>query len=86
MPVSSWAQAGISVRAQPLSEVLVNFERRAPAEVRALNDSSISAEVSAVVHSVHADVGQSVAKGDLLLELNPTDYQLNLKQARQKPS
>ena len=82
MPVSAWAQAGISVRAQPLSEVLVDFERRAPAEVRALNDSSISAEVSAVVLSVHADVGQSVAKGDLLLELNPTDYQLNLKQAR----
>jgi RND family efflux transporter MFP subunit len=49
--------------------------------VRALNDSSISAEVSAVVLSVHADVGQAVAKGDLLLELNPTDYQLNLKQA-----
>jgi len=49
--------------------------------VRALNDSSISAEVSAVVLSVHADVGQVVAKGDLLLELNPTDYQLNLKQA-----
>ncbi len=82
MPVSAWAQAGISVRTQPLSEVLVDFERRAPAEVRALNDSSISAEVSAVVLSVHADVGQSVAKGDLLLELNPTDYQLNLKQAK----
>jgi len=82
MPVSAWAQAGISVRTQPLSEVLVEFERRAPAEVRALNDSSISAEVSAIVLSVHADVGQIVAKGDLLLELNPTDYQLNLKQAR----
>ncbi len=81
-PLSTWAQAGTSVRTQPLSEVLVDFERRAPAEVRALNDSIISAEVSAVVLSVHADVGQSVAKGDLLLELNPTDYQLNLKQAR----
>jgi RND family efflux transporter MFP subunit len=81
MPVLVLAQAGISVRTEALSEVLVNFERRAPAEVRALNDSSISAEVSAVVLSVHADIGQVVEKGDLLLELNPIDYQLNLKQA-----
>ena len=81
MPVSVLAQTGIHVRTQVLSEVLVDFERKAPAEVRALNDSMIAAEVSAVVHSVHADVGQAVAKGDLLLELNPTDYHLNLKQA-----
>jgi RND family efflux transporter MFP subunit len=81
MPVLVLAQVGINVRTEALSEVLVDFERRAPAEVRALNDSSISAEVSAVVLSVHADIGQVVAKGDLLLELNPIDYQLNLKQA-----
>jgi RND family efflux transporter MFP subunit len=81
MPAISWAQTGIYVRTQVLGDVLVDFERRAPAEVRALNDSNMSAEVSAVVLSVHADVGQAVAKGDLLLELNPTDYQLNLKQA-----
>jgi len=82
MPAVSWTQTGIHVRTQVLSEVLVDFERRAPAEVRALNDSSMSAEVSAVVLSVHADVGQTVTKGDLLLELNHTDYQLNLKQAK----
>lgn len=81
IPVVSWAQAGIHVRTQSLSELLIDFERKAPAEVRALNESLLSAEVSAVVHSVHAHVGQTVAKGDLLLELNPTDYQLNLKQA-----
>jgi len=81
MPVSIWAQAEVSVRTQALNEVLVDFERRAPAEVRALNDSTIAAEVSSVVLSVHADVGQAVKKGDLLLELNPVDYQLNLKQA-----
>ena len=81
MPVSLWAQAEVSVRTQALNEVLVDFERRAPAEVRALNDSTIAAEVSSVVLSVHADVGQAVKKGDRLLELNPVDYQLNLKQA-----
>ena len=81
MPVSLWAQTVVNVRTQSLSEVLVDFERRAPAEVRALNDSTIAAEVSSVVLSVHADVGQAVKQGDLLLELNPVDYQLNLKQA-----
>jgi len=81
MPSSLWAQSAVNVRAQVLSEVLVDFERRAPAEVQALNDSTIAAEVSAVVLSIHADVGQAVKKGDLLLELNPADYQLNLKQA-----
>lgn len=82
MPALGWAQSDINVRVQALGEVLIDFERRAPAEVRALNDSTISAEVSAVVLSVHADVGQAVARGDLLLELDPIDYQLNLKQAQ----
>jgi len=81
MPAWLAAQTGIAVRTEPLSEVLVDFERRAPAEVLALNDASIAAEVSAVVLTVHADVGQVVAKGDLLLELDPLDYRLNLKQA-----
>lgn len=81
MPASIWAQTVVNVRAQPLADVLVDFERRAPAEVRALNDSTMAAEVSAVVLSVHADVGQVVKAGDLLLELDPVDYQLNLKQA-----
>ena len=80
LPVSLSAQTAINVRTQALSEVLVDFERRAPAEVRALNDSTIAAEVSAVVLSVHADVGQAVKKGDLLLELDPVDYQLNFQQ------
>jgi len=81
IPALSWAQTGIHVRTQSLSELLIDFERKAPAEVRALNESLISAEVSAIVLSVHADVGQTIAKDDLLLELNPADYLLNLKQA-----
>lgn len=81
LPVSLWAQTPASVRTEALGDVLVEFERRAPAEVSALNEANIAAEVAAVVLSVHADVGQAVNKGDLLLELNPVDYQLNLKQA-----
>ena len=62
LPVLTMAQSETSVRTQVLSEVLVDFERKAPAEVRALNDSSIAAEVSAVVLSVHADVGQACSE------------------------
>ena len=82
VPVLALAQSGVQVRTQPLGELLIDFARKAPAEVRALNDSQISAEVSAIVLSVHADVGQTVSRGDLLLELDPVDYQLNLDQAK----
>lgn len=81
VPSGLSAQAAVNVRAKLLQDVLVDFERRAPAEVKALNDSTIAAEVNAVVLSVHADVGQAVKKGDLLLELDPADFHLNLKQA-----
>lgn len=81
IPAGLSAQVEVNVRAQVLKEVLVDFERRAPGEVKALNDSTIAAEVAAVVLSVHADVGQAVKEGDLLLELNPVDFHLNLKQA-----
>jgi RND family efflux transporter MFP subunit len=76
------AQSGVNVRTKMLREVLVDFERRAPAEVKALNESMLSAEVAAVVKSVHVDVGQAVDKGGLLLQLDPADYELNLRQAR----
>jgi RND family efflux transporter MFP subunit len=81
LPTSLWAQTAINVKARPLSEVLVDFERRAPAEVLALNDAVLAAEVSAVVLEVNADIGQTVRKGDLLLQLDAADYRLNLKQA-----
>ena len=57
MPAALWAQPTVNVRAQTLDKVVVDYERRAPAEVRALNDSTIAAEVASVVLSVHADVG-----------------------------
>lgn len=73
--------AQVPVQVQPLREVLVDLERRAPADVRALNDALLAAEVAAVVDSVQADVGQRVAAGELLLVLDEADYQLALQQA-----
>ena len=75
------AAAQLSVQVRPLSEVLVDLERRAPADVQPLNNALIAAEVTAVISTVHAEVGQQVSQGDLLLQLDATDYQLTLRQA-----
>jgi membrane fusion protein (multidrug efflux system) len=42
----------------------------------------ISAQVPAQVAAVHIDDNQAVHKGDLLVELDPTDYQVALSQAQ----
>ncbi len=79
LPALAWAQ--VPVQVQSLGETLVDLERRAPADVRPLNDALMAAEVSAVVAAVYADVGQQVEPGQLMLQLDATDYQLNLRQA-----
>ncbi len=43
---------------------------------------SISPRVSAVVAAIHVDDNRYVHEGDLLVELDPTDYEIALNQAR----
>lgn len=74
------AQETIAVSVQPLAEVLVDLERSAAAEVMALNKAVISAEITGVIRQIHADVGAAVSRGDVLVEIDPTDYQLALQQ------
>ena len=78
-PAMAWAQVPVEVRL--LGEILVDLERRAPADVQPLNDALMAAEVSAVVVAVHADVGQQVEPGQVMLQLEAIDYELNLRQA-----
>ena len=66
---------------QPLSEVAAGAGGNAAADVVPQNDSTLSAELAATVKGIHADVGDRVARGDLLLTLDPTDYRLQLNQA-----
>lgn len=80
--VATSLSAQVSVRVENLEAVLVDLERRAPAQVEPLNDARLAAEVSAVVSAVHADVGQQVSQGDVLLELDARDYQLSVYQAQ----
>jgi len=53
----------------------------APAEVRSANESGLSADVTARVDAVIAEVGSKVAKGETLLRLDDRDYRLALEQA-----
>ncbi len=75
------AQEPTPVQVQPLAEVLIDMERNAPADVRSLNVATVSAEVTAVVRQVLADVGEKVSSGDILLELEAADYRLAVQQA-----
>ena len=75
------AQATISVSARPLSDLLVDSERRAPAKVLSANRAAITSEVSAIVKTVHRDVGADVSKGELLIELDSANARNALAQA-----
>ncbi len=63
-----------------VAELAITQTHRAPAEVVSLNSSAIAAEVQAVVAAVHADAGTRVEAGAPLLELDPTDLALAVRQ------
>jgi len=75
------AQEPIPVRTGPVSDVLVDVEQNAPAAVLSLNVATVSAEVTAVVRRVLKDVGETIRQGELLLELDTSDYRLAVQQA-----
>ena len=79
---SATAQMAVPVRTQALAELLIQVDYSAPADVQSLNTATLSAEVTGVVKSVQANVGQEVGAGQLLLDLDASDYQLQLEQAQ----
>jgi RND family efflux transporter MFP subunit len=73
------AQAAVKTRA--FADVAEPVQGQASAQVLSPNDSLLSAELSAAVSAVHADVGASVRRGELLIELDASDARLALAQA-----
>lgn len=63
-------------------EVALFPEREAPAAAVSLNESRLSAEVSATVKEVAFDVGQVAPKGAVLIRLETRDYELALAKAQ----
>lgn len=78
---SSGAAASPAVVFKPFAEVATYPGRDAPAQAVALNRTQLAAEVSARVASTHADPGERVSKGQVLVRLDTRDYQLALERA-----
>ena len=74
--------ATTSVQTARLDSVWLQPERSAAATVLARNESRLSAEVGGRVLSWGADVGATVRRGDLLLQIDPTDHELALQRAQ----
>jgi RND family efflux transporter MFP subunit len=62
--------ASIPVTVKPLDELWFTQEQSAPATVIALNAPVISAELNARVVTIHAETGDKVSAGDLLVDLD----------------
>ena len=69
----------IPVRVQPFAELAIYPEQSAPATVVSDNHSRISAEIQARILDIPVRVGESVAKGALLVQLDPRDFELAVK-------
>lgn len=74
------------VVARALGEIAAPAGGSAAADVLARNDSVLTSEVAARVARIGADAGARVRRGELLVELDPTDYRLALSQATAQAS
>jgi len=76
------AQAETPVSAEPVSALVFYPEFSAPAEVISKQDAFLSAQISAQLEKIHAQVGDQVAAGDTLVELDCALYQAQLNTQR----
>ncbi len=74
--------AAVSLGLKPLQEVLVYPQFELPAQVISQNESQLSAEINAKIERVLVRPGDSVKLGQLLVELECRDYQLQLDKAQ----
>lgn len=77
-----FAQDAVPVVVQPLEDVLVDRQIRAPATVVARNHAVLTSQITALIDEIVADVGADVTRGDLLVRLDGNDARLALAQAR----
>jgi len=80
-PVSTDNLDAIRVTTEPLSALVFQTEYSAPANVVSLNDSSISAELQGRAIKVRVEVGDTVKRGQLLVEIDCRSYINAKKQA-----
>jgi multidrug efflux pump subunit AcrA (membrane-fusion protein) len=76
-----FASEAIKVKTTPYKDITINVRHTLGGAVPAENNSSLSAQISAVIEQFHVDTGYKVKKGDLLVTLNCKENRLKLKQA-----
>lgn len=84
---SSEEAESVKVTPQPVKVVSVSTNlaepvREFPGRVAASETANVASKVAGQIVVVHHQAGDDISAGDLLLELDPTDYQLNLDQAQ----
>ena len=67
---------------KPLKQLQIDYEYSAPAQILSINDSRLSAEISATIESVEVKVGDSVTAGQALLTLNCLDAINRLEESK----
>lgn len=82
LAVPASAQTPPAVSFRPLSEIVTHPQRDAPAQAVALNRTQLAAEIAARVASTHAEPGEHVKKGQVLVRLDARDAQLALERAQ----
>ena len=75
-PSQSAPEAGAKVSARRLGEIAVFPARDAPATVVSQNESRLSAELSAPIVSLAAEVGARLARGAVVAQLDARDFEL----------
>ncbi len=75
------ANEAIKVKTSAYKNIAINIIRTVGGAVPAENNSSISAQISAVIEKFHVDTGYEVNEDSLLVTLNCKENQLKLKQA-----
>lgn len=70
----------IPVTVKSLQQLVFHPLKKAPAQVVTLQNSLLSAEISAIVKKIYVQIGDKVLKDQLLLSLECDDYELNKQQ------
>lgn len=79
---ASTRQAAQALEVRPLAEIALYPERDASAQVVALNESRIAAEISGRIEAIAVEPGQTIERGALIARIDCRDYALARDQAR----
>ena len=79
---SNTEQPIATITVKPLNSLLLATEHSAPAHIISLNQSQLSAQLSAEVKKIKVDIGDNVKKGSVLVELDCRDYRYIAQQTK----